>query len=425
MLDIKLLRETPEIIKKDLERRKDKEKLKLLDEILKIDQNWRKLKYEEDELRRQRNTLSQQINEAKKAGKDIKQILEKAKSIPDEIKKSEEKRTKLEAEIIQELKKLPNIMHPSVKYGKDDKENPEVKKWGKIKKHPFPIKNHVEIIEDLKLASFEESAKISGNGFYVLKGDLALLNQAIIRFAIEFMTRKGYTYVEPPLMIHKEVLDAAMDTEAFKNTIYSIEGEDLNMIGTSEHALLGIHADEAINEWELPKKYFSYTMCFRKEIGSHGINEKGLWRTHQFNKVEQFVFCKPEESENYYDELLKNTEEMIQLLELPYRIVECCTGDLAKWKNRSADIEVWRPTTESYGEITSLSNCTDYQARDLNIKTVYRNGERKVLHTLNNTAIATSRMLVAIIENYQEKDGSITIPKVLRPYMFGKEIIQK
>ncbi len=313
-------------------------------------------------------------------------------------------------------------MHESVPIGKDDSENVEIRRWGEPRNFDFPIKNHVEILENLKIADFDTSAKTSGNGFYYLQGDLALLNQALIQFAIGFMRSKGYCYVEPPLMLHKEVLDAAMDTESFKDTIYSVNGEDLHLIGTSEHALLGLHANQAIPENELPKKYFSYSMCFRKEIGSHGINEKGLWRTHQFNKVEQFIFCKPEDSYKYYDELLQNSEELFQQLGLPYRVIECCSGDLAAWKAKSCDIEVWRPTTQGYGEVTSLTNCTAYQAEGLKIRVVYNDGNRTLLHTLNNTAVATSRALVAIIENYQQKDGSILIPEVLRPFM-GKDSI--
>jgi len=316
-------------------------------------------------------------------------------------------------------------MHESVPLGKDDSENVELRKVGEIKEFNFPVKNHVEILEDLGLVDFETSAKVSGNGFYFLKGNLGLLNQALIRFTIDFMSSKGYTYIEPPLMLHKEVLDAAMDTVSFADTIYSINGEDLNLIGTSEHALLGLHTNEAINENELPKKYFSYSMCFRKEIGSHGINEKGLWRTHQFNKVEQFIFCKPEDSYKYYDELLSNSEEIFQKLGLPYRVIECCSGDLATWKAKSADIEVYRPTTKNYGEVTSLTNCTDFQARGLMIRVVYNSGERAILHTLNNTAVATSRALVAIIENYQNEDGSINVPEALKPYMNGLEVIRK
>ncbi|MBR9702745.1 serine--tRNA ligase, partial [Candidatus Woesearchaeota archaeon] len=270
-----------------------------------------------------------------------------------------------------------------------------------------------------------------GSGFYFLKGDLALLNQALIQFAINKMLAKGYNYVEPPLMVRKHILDAAMDTEGFEETIYTVGKEEekpenqLCMIGTAEHVILGIHEGETIEAEKLPLKYAGYSMCFRQEIGSHGINEKGLWRTHQFNKVEQFIFCLPEQSWELYDELMKNSEEILQELKLPYRIVEICTGDLALWKARSHDVEIWRPTTGEYGEVMSLSNCTEYQAMDLNTRFVRKNGERGTIHTLNNTALATSRIMVAILENYQNEDGTVTIPEILQPYMGGKKVIGK
>lgn len=426
MLDIKFIRENPEAVKENIRKKHQEERVLLVDKLLSKDKEYLNLLKKAEELRRKRNNLSEDINKAKKEGKDVKKILQEAKEVPEKIKKIEEEQISLKTEIDKLLYQIPNIMHKSVPIGKDSSENVEIKKWGEIKKFKFPLKNHVELIEKLGVVDFDASIKLSGNGFYLLKGELALLNQALIKFAIDFMQSKGYTYIEPPLMIHKEVLDAAMDTQSFVNTIYKIEGEDLNLIGTSEHALLGMHIGQAIPENELPKKYFSYSMCFRKEIGSHGINEKGLWRTHQFNKIEQFIFCKPEDSYKFYDELLANSEELFQKLELPYRVIECCSGDLATWKAKSADIEVYRPTTNNYGEVTSLTNCTDFQARGLGIRVVYNDGKRAILHTLNNTAVATSRALVAIIENYQNKDGSISIPKVLQKYMYGlKKISHK
>jgi seryl-tRNA synthetase len=285
------------------------------------------------------------------------------------------------------------------------------------------VKNHTEIIEKLGIADFDASAKVAGNGFYYLKGDLALLNRALINFAIDFMEKKKYEYIEPPLMISKEVAAAAGDLDAFKDALYKIEGEGLYMIPTAEHAILGMLSGKTIAEEKLPLKFYGYSMCFRKEIGSHGINEKGLWRTHQFNKVEQFIFCHPKDSWKYYEELKKNSNEILKKLGMPYRWLECCTGDLADWKARSEDFEAYRPTTKDYGELGSLSNCTDYQARDLNIRGLSKKGERYVLHTLNNTALATSRVLVAIIENYQQKDGSVKIPTVLQKYMGGRRTI--
>ena len=422
MLETKFVRENSELIKENMN--KKSLDVSVVDDFLKNDSKVRELMNDAQSLRHSRNTLSQRISEAKKKGDGAgaAKIMKEAKEVPNKIAAIEKKLLSLNEKQKKLLLKIPNIMHESVPIGKDDSENVEIRRWGEPRNFDFPIKNHVEILENLKIADFDTSAKTSGNGFYYLQGDLALLNQALIQFAIGFMRSKGYCYVEPPLMLHKEVLDAAMDTESFKDTIYSVNGEDLHLIGTSEHALLGLHANQAIPENELPKKYFSYSMCFRKEIGSHGINEKGLWRTHQFNKVEQFIFCKPEDSYKYYDELLQNSEELFQQLGLPYRVIECCSGDLAAWKAKSCDIEVWRPTTQGYGEVTSLTNCTAYQAEGLKIRVVYNDGNRTLLHTLNNTAVATSRALVAIIENYQQKDGSILIPEVLRPFM-GKDSI--
>ena len=314
-------------------------------------------------------------------------------------------------------------MHPGVPKGKSAEDNKVRKIVGKKTKLAFTPKTHVEIIESSDLGDFDASAKVAGNGFYYLKNDLGLLNQALIQFAIEHMTKKKYTYIEPPLMENRKIAAAAGDLNAFKNALYKIESEDLYMIPTAEHAILGMMSDKVIPEEKLPLKFFGYSMSFRKEVGSHGINEKGLWRTHQFNKVEQFIFCKPKDSWKYYDELRKNAEEIMKKLKLPYRIVEMCSGDLSDWKARTEDIEVWRPTTKSYGEVGSLSNCTDYQTRDLNIRGIGKKGERYVLHTLNNTALATSRIMVAIIENFQQKDGSVKIPAVLQKYMGRKKKI--
>lgn len=425
MLDIKLLRENPQLVKDNIKKKGQDQKLPLVDKIIKLDKEWRELKVKSDDLRSQRNTISKEISEAKKAGKDASKLLKKASSIPDEIALTEDKMIKLESEIDSMLRQLPNIMWKGVPKGKDGSESPEIKKWGKIPKFDFPVKSHVELAEALDIANFDASARVSGNGFYYLKNELAILNQALIRYAIDLMIKKGYDYIEPPLMLHGKEIFASMDKAAIEQSVYSIIGEDLHLIGTSEQSILAMHSKQTIPEWELPKKYFSYSMCFRKEVGAHGINDKGLWRTHQFNKVEQFVFCKPEDSEKIYDELLDNSEEVLQGLELPYRVIEICTGDLADWKYRSADLEVWRPTTKSYGEIMSLSNCTDYQARKLGIKCINKQGDKRVIHTLNDTALATSRILVALLENNQQKDGSIKIPKALHKYTIFKEIKAK
>jgi seryl-tRNA synthetase len=422
MIDIKDLRERPEVYMLNM---KDKGKdASVVSEILDVDKEWRTLKKKDDDLRAERNRVSKQINEAKKENKDFSLLLRKAKQIPLRLKRNEEKEKKLYDKLQKKLYEVPNLMH-DVPKGNSDKENVVRKEVGKIPCFSFKIKNHVELLESLDLVDFDASAEVAGNGFYYLKGDMALLNRALINFAIDFMKRKGYVYIEPPLMMREKVARAKGDFEAFENALYKIEGEDLYMIPTAEDAILGMLSDKTIKEENLPLKFFGYSMSFRKEIGSHGINEKGLWRTHQFNKVEQFIFCKPEDSWKYYKELKKNSEEIMKKLGLAYRWIECCTGDLGDWKAKSEDIEVWRPTTRDYGEVMSLSNCTDYQARDLNIRGVDIKGKRYVLHTLNNTALATSRMMVAIVENYQQKNGTIKVPRVLIPYMNGKKVIGK
>lgn len=417
MLDIKLVRENPELVKaSELKRGNDPGKV---DEVLKLDEKWKKELKSLEDLKHKRNVVSQDINQAKKSGKNAALRIKEMRETAAEIKKKEENVSDLLEMREKTLSSIGNVMHAKVPKGKDDSENVELKTGGEKTEFKFKIKNHVELAEELDLADFDSSGKTSGTGFYFLKNELGLLNQALIRFALDFMRSKGYDYIEPPLMVRKEILDAAIDTKEWSQTIYSIEGEDLALIGTSEHALLGIHANEALQEQQLPKKYFSYSMCFRKEIGAHGINEKGLWRTHQFNKVEQFIFCRPDDSEKLFEELLKNSEEILQALKLPYRVLEICAGDLSAWKHRSYDLEVWRPTTKSYGEVMSLSNCTDYQARKLGIKVVNNDGSRDVLHTLNNTALATSRIMVVILENFQTSKGTVKIPSVLWPYMNG------
>ncbi len=427
MIDIKLIRENPNLIKANIKKKFQNEKLKLVDEIKKLDNQWRSIKFKADRLRSERNKISKEINRLKKVKKDkeANELIKRAKIIPNKIKDIESKTKNLEKKIKNTLSQIPNIMHKSVPKGKDESQNKIIKKSGKIPKFKFKIKNHVELLENLEIVDFDASAKVSGNGFYYLKQELALLNQALIQFAINFMRKKKYTYIETPLMLNEKAIYASMDKQAIADSVYSIKGEDLNLIGTAEQSLLAMHSGDTIKESDLPKKYFSYSMCFRKEIGAHGINEKGLWRTHQFNKIEQFIFCKPENSEKLYKELQKNTEEILKKLGLPYRVLEICSGDLSDWKYKSEDLEVYRPTTKNYGEITSLSNCTDYQARKLNIKCINKHGHRRTLHTLNNTVLATSRIIVAIIENNQQKDGSIKIPKVLWKYTGFKEIKKK
>lgn len=423
MLDINFVRENPDVVKNNIKKKLQDSKLDLVDKFLLIDSEWRKIKGELDNLRHERNLTSEKINQAKKLNQDISVVVKKAKDLPNQILELENKSENLQNEMKNILLKLPNIISKETPIGKDSTENVQIKKGGKIPKFNFLPKSHVEILENLSLVDFDSSSRVSGSGFYYLKKELAILNQALIRFAIDFMIKAGYEYIEPPLMLNEKSIYASMDKSAIEQSVYKIEGEDLALIGTSEQSLLAMHSGQVISEKELPKKYFSYSMCFRKEVGAHGINEKGLWRTHQFNKIEQFIFCKPEDSLKLYDELLKNSINILEELELPYRVIELCTGDLADWKYRSADLEVWRPTIKEYGEVMSLSNCTDYQARKLDIKCIDENNVRRVLHTLNDTAMATSRIIVTIVENYQQKDGSVVVPKVLRKYMNGVKVI--
>ncbi len=423
MIDIKLIRENRGLVRENLKKKSQDSKIPLVDEVLELDKKWRELKTKSDALRAERNTVSKQISEAKKAGQDASELFKKAKKIPEEIEDIEKESSLLQQKIQENMLQIPNIMSDDVPKGKDASENKLIKKGGKIPNFKFSVKNHVELAESQKLADFDASARVSGNGFYYLKGDLALLNQALIRFALDFMSKKGYEYIEPPLMLNEKSIFASMDKNAIAQSVYNIKDEDLHLIGTAEQSLLAMHSEKTFAENELPKKYFSYSMCFRKEVGAHGINEKGLWRTHQFNKVEQFIFCRPEDSEKLYAELFKNSDEILKALGIPYRWIEICSGDLADWKYRSADFEVWRPTTKDYGELGSLSNCTDYQARKLGIKYFNKKSERVIVHTLNNTALATSRAMVAILENFQQKDGTIKVPKVLVKYMNGKKVI--
>ncbi|MFH1456474.1 MAG: serine--tRNA ligase [archaeon] len=425
MLDIKLFRENPDVIRENLRRRKDDEKLKWIDEVIKNDQKAKKIKSELDSLRSSRNSLSQQINKLKKEGKSVKKVLIEVKTVPARIRTLEVGYAKLQEKIIKRLLSFPNIMHESVPYGRDDSENVEVKAYGKKPNFTFKLKSHVEVGENLGVLDFDESAKIAGAGFYYLKSDLALLNQALINFARDKMVKKGFVYMEPPLMMRRKSYEGVTDVEDFENVMYKIEDEDLYMIATSEHPLVAYYMNSFVKPEDLPIKLVGYSICFRKEIGSRGIDTKGIWRTHQFNKVEMVIICNPEESWNLHEEMKKISEEVLKDLKLPFRVVNICTGDLGIVAAKKYDMEVWRPRLEKYGEVMSCSNCTDYQARRLGIKIVDKQGNKVIAHTLNNTVLATSRILVAIMENYQQKDGTIKVPAVLVPYMNGKNFIGK
>ncbi|MEK6925271.1 MAG: serine--tRNA ligase [Nanoarchaeota archaeon] len=425
MFDIKFLRENPDKVKDNIKKKHKTDRLKLVDEALLKDKKWRELKGDVDNLRAERNKLSKAVGDAKKAGKDTKKILKEAGEIPEKIEALEKKMYSLEEELAIILSRIPNMMHESVAIGKDDCDNVSMRKIGKPKDFNFEVKNHAEIAENLGVVDFDASSKTSGNGFYYLQGDLALLNQALIRFAIDKLVSKGFTYVETPLMLRGNVMSNVTDLNDMKNQIYKMDEEDLYLIGTSEHSMIGRYIDTILTEKQLPMKFASYSMCFRKEIGSHGIDEKGLYRSHQFNKVEMVVICKPEDSMKFYEEIQAVTIEIFRDLDIPIRILGICSGDLGDLKHVQVDIEAWSPRKKSYFEVGSCSNLTDAQARKLKIRVDPGNKDKYVPHTLNNTAIATSRAMVAILENYQQKDGSVEIPKVLLPYMHGKKFLGK
>jgi seryl-tRNA synthetase len=422
MLDIKFIRENFELIKKDLIKRGQEEKIAWVEEIIQKDAEQRDLAKEAQELRRKRNTLSEEINKAKKEGKDAKAVLEEAKKIPDRVKAIEERMLILATDIKDKQMRVPNVLHDSVPIGKDESENEVVREAGKKKKFDFPLMSHGEWLEERKQADFERAAKTSGTGFYFLKDRIALLDIALQRFAIDKLMKKGYILIEPPFMIRREPYEGVTDLADFEKVMYKIDGDELYLIATSEHAIGAMHMNETFEEKELPLKYAGVSACFRREIGSHGIDTRGLFRVHQFNKIEQFIFCKPKDSWKMHEELLANAEEIFKELELPYRVVNICTADIGIIAAKKYDIEVWMPREEKYREVVSCSNCTAYQAVRLGIK--YRKGaEKEYVHTLNSTAIATSRAIRAIIENYQQKDGSVAVPKVLKPYMNGIEKI--
>ena len=422
MPTIKFIRENSEIIKKDIKKRNDLEKLKFIGVILKKDEEYRQLLQKEQELRHKRNLITDEINQLKKQGKDIKEKVKEAKELPEKVNKLTEEVETLKAEINSYLMRIPNILHDSVPAGKDSTENKVVRKSGEIKKTAFELKAHGEIIEQLELGDFESAAKVSGRGFYYLLGDLALMEIALQRFAIDSLIKKGFILTEVPLMLRKKPYEGVTDLADFETMMYKIQDQDLYLIATSEHAIGARFINHTFEEKELPLKFVGVSPCFRKEIGSHGVDEKGLFRVHQFNKVEQFVFCSPEESWKIHEELLSNSEELFKKLKLSYQIVNICTGDIGTVAAKKYDLEVYMPREKAYKEAVSCSNCTSYQAERLNIKYA-KCQEKEFVHTLNSTAIATSRALRAILENYQQKDGTVKVPAVLVPYMSGKKVL--
>ncbi|MBU0629108.1 MAG: serine--tRNA ligase [Nanoarchaeota archaeon] len=424
MLDIKFVRENPDAVKKGLEKRQDTEKAAWVDDLIEKDKEYRNLLQLNQDLRHKKNIVSEEINKLKKEGKDISGKIVEIKELPLKIKEVDDKINEMQNKVHYYLMRLPNILHKSVPFGKDSNENKEVRKWGEKKKFNFELKPHGELIEKKGLANFDDAAKVSGKGFYYLMGNLALMELALQRFALDILVKKGYTVVEPPFMMRREPYEGVTDLADFETMMYKVEGEneDLYLIATSEHPIGAMMMNKVLEEKDMPLKFCGVSSCFRKEIGSHGIDEKGLFRVHQFNKIEQFIFCKPEDSWKFHEELIANAENIFQKLKLPYRVVNICTGDIGIVAAKKYDLEAWMPRENTYKEVVSCSNCTSYQAVRLNIK--YKNGEEKeYIHTLNSTAIATGRALRAIIENYQQKDGSIKVPAALVPYMNGVKVI--
>ncbi len=425
MLEMRFIREHPDIVKADLKRRGSEEKLSWVDDVLQHDQKWRSLQAQANALRQQRNKLTEQIAKLRKEGRDASAIMREAEAIPDKIRDYEQQAEKLREAIDQILMQLPNIMHESVPAGKDENDNVEVRKWGNPPQFPFKPLDHIDLGLKLDLIDLERAARASGARFYYLKKELVRLNYALISYALDFITRKGYTLVQPPYLLRREALSGAVALSDFEETIYKIEGEDLYLLATSEHALNALHLGEILDGKTLPLRYGGVSPCFRKEAGAHGRDTKGIFRVHQFEKVEQFVFCRPEDSWSEHERLISNAEEIFQALNLPYRVVNVCSGDLGTVAAKKYDLEVWLPGQEKYREAVSCSNCTSYQAVRSNVR--YRDkttDPTQYVHTLNSTFVATERTLVAIMENFQRSDGSIVIPEVLRPYMNGLDVIR-
>jgi seryl-tRNA synthetase len=425
MIDIKLIREKPEIVKENIKKKFQEDKLKLVDEIIVLDESWRKLKFDEDKLRSERNKLSKEIGEAMKAKalEKADKLKVKAKKIPEKLERLQKKRKQLQEEINQIMFKIPNIIDASVPLGKDESENVEIKKFGKAVVPKYEIFNHAELALKLKGTDFETAQKNSGNGFYFLKGDLARLHSAMLAYAKDFILEKGFELIVVPNMIRSEVVNGVMSFEEKDAMMYKIENEDLYLIGTSEHALIGIYKDKKLNGKTLPETITAYSACYRKETGAHGIEEKGFFRVHQFEKQEMVVVCEPKESYKWYDKMLQFTVDFFQSLDIPVRTLESCSGDLADLKAKSTDVEAWSPRQKKYFEVGSCANMTEAQARRLNIR-YDLNGEINFVHTLNNTVVASPRALIALMENNQTKDGSIKIPKALQKYMNDEKIIK-
>ena len=423
MLDIKFVRENPETVKQNIRNKFQDQKLPLVDEAVALDKENRTIKQEVEDLRATRNRLSKEIGKLMGQGKREEANAVKAEVAADaaRIEELSAREKEVEAELHKVMLQIPNIIDPSVPIGKDDSENVEVQRFGEPKVPDFPIPYHTEIMERFNGVDMEAAGRVSGSGFYYLMGDIARLHSAVLAYARDFMINKGFIYCIPPFMIHGNVVEGVMSQTDMDAMMYKIEGEDLYLIGTSEHSMIGKFIDQILPEASLPQTLTSYSPCFRKEKGSHGIEERGVYRIHQFEKQEMIVVCKPEDSMNWYEQMWKWSVELFRSLDIPVRQLECCSGDLADLKVKSCDIEAWSPRQQKYFEVCSCSNLGDAQARRLKIRVKGEDGRMYLPHTLNNTVVAPPRMLIAFLENNLREDGSVRIPEVLRPYMGGKE----
>lgn len=426
MLDMKFVRENPDIVKENIKKKFQDYKLPLVNEVLMEDKELRQTQQHADDLRANRKKISKEIGKLMGQGKkeEAEEIKQQMAEIAHELTALEEKEIKLRESVTEKMMQIPNIIDDSVPIGKDDSENVELEKFGEQVVPDFEIPYHTEIMERLSGIDLDAARRVAGNGFYYLMGDIARLHSAILNYARDFMIdKKGFTYVIPPYMIRSSVVDGVMSFAEMEGMMYKIEGEDLYLIGTSEHSMIGKFKDTILEEKDLPYTYTSYSPCFRKEKGAHGIEERGVYRIHQFEKQEMIVVCKPEESMEWFKKLYMNTVEFFRTLDIPVRTLECCSGDLADLKCKSVDVEAWSPRQKKYFEVGSCSNLTDAQARRLKIRVKGENGEKYFAHTLNNTCVAPPRMLIAFLENNLQADGSILIPEVLQPYMGGKKKI--
>ncbi len=421
MLDIKFIREDPDFVRSNLNKRANPDNINLFDELIEVDRKWRQNLTQLNELRHQRKLVTAEIAKLKKAGKDASSKVDKAREIDTvitSIGKEVVLAEKMESDF---LMRLPNLLHDSVPVGKDENDNVQIRSWGNPPELKFPVKNHIDLGLNLGIIDIERAGKVSGSRFYYLRREAVLLDMALMSFAIEEMIKKGYSPVEPPYLMRREAYEGVTALSDFEDLLYKIENEDLYLIATSEHPMAAMFQNEVFDEEDLPIKLSGISTCFRKEAGAHGKDTRGMFRAHQFNKIEQFIFCTPQQSWQFHEELVQNAEDLVQKLGLPYRVVNVCTGDIGTVAAKKYDIEAWMPAQNTYREIVSCSNCTDYQARRLKIRFREKEGAptKGFVHTLNSTAIATGRTMVAIMENNQQEDGTVIIPEVLRKYTAG------